>query len=83
MAAAAGRVDLHAGKELAYLLYSICERKGWNQPAALFNGLGTSWNDLESLTRSATGNRPADVNPAGQGLLSFDHENQRGSDGGK
>jgi putative DNA methylase len=74
MAAAAARVDLHAGKELAYLLYSICEHKGWTQPAALFNGLGTSWNDLEALTRSATVNRPVGPRSAGRGLLSFDDE---------
>ncbi len=74
MAAAADRVDLPACQELAYLLYRICERKGWPQPAALFNGLGTSWNDLESLGRSATANRPVGSSRAGQGLLSFDDE---------
>ena len=46
------RVDLQAGKELTYLVYSICRRKGWTPAAALFNGLGTTWNDLESLARS-------------------------------
>ncbi len=52
MAAASPRVDLDTAKELAYLLYSICERRGWAQTALLFNGLGTSWNDLESTARS-------------------------------
>lgn len=61
MAAAGGHVDsvdLATAKELAYLLYSICERKRWAQTGLLFNGLGTSWNDLETAAR-ATATRPA------------------------
>ncbi|HEY9474701.1 MAG TPA: hypothetical protein VIS06_12730, partial [Mycobacteriales bacterium] len=52
MDAAAPRVELDSVKELTYLLYNICERKGWAQTGRLFNGLGTSWNDLESAARS-------------------------------
>jgi putative DNA methylase len=52
MVSAGNRVDLDAAKELAYLLYSICERKGWAPIALLFNGLGTSWNDLEAAART-------------------------------
>ena len=40
-------VDLDDVKELAYLLYSIAEKKGWAETALLFNNLGTSWTDLE------------------------------------
>lgn len=47
------RVDLDAAKELSYLLFSICERKGWTQTALLFNGLGSSWLDLEHAARGA------------------------------
>jgi putative DNA methylase len=54
MQAAGGRMDLDTAKELAYLLYSICERKGWAQTALLFNGLGTSWNDLAAASRRVT-----------------------------
>lgn len=57
MAAAGGHVDLATAKELAYLLYNICERKRWAQTGLLFNGLGTSWNDLETAAR-ATATRP-------------------------
>ncbi len=57
------RMDLDTVKELAYYLYSVCERKGWTQTALLFNGLGTSWLDLESATRRA----PA----ADQGTLDY------------
>jgi putative DNA methylase len=62
MAASGERVDLDTAKELAYLLYSICERKGWAQPALLFNGLGTSWNDLASAARG-TAARATDTQP--------------------
>jgi putative DNA methylase len=55
MDVAARRVDLRAGKELAYLLYSICQLRRWPRPAALFNGLGTSWNDLEDLRAGGVG----------------------------
>lgn len=55
MNAAGQRVDLDAVKELAYLLYNMCERRGWTTSALLFNGLGTSWGDLESSARSTVG----------------------------
>jgi putative DNA methylase len=53
MGAAASRVDMDAVKELSYLMYSICERKGWADSALLFNGLGTSWGDLTQVARQA------------------------------
>jgi putative DNA methylase len=52
MAAARDKVDLDAVKELAYLLFSIAEKKGWTETAQLFNGLGTSWSDLASAASS-------------------------------
>lgn len=66
MAAARDVVDLDDVKELAYLLYSIAEKKGWTETALLFNSLGTSWTDLEDASRKVTG--PVAV----QGQLSFD-----------
>jgi putative DNA methylase len=66
MAAARDVVDLDDVKELAYLLYSIAEKKGWAETALLFNGLGTSWTDMEDASRKVTG--PGAV----QGQLSFD-----------
>lgn len=53
LAASGRRVDLDTAKELTYLLYSICERNRWTRTALLFNGLGTSWLDLESAARRA------------------------------
>jgi len=47
--------DLDTVKELAYLLHRISAKNGWAQAAILFNGLGTSWNDLESASRSPGG----------------------------
>jgi putative DNA methylase len=46
-------IDLDDVKELAYLLYSIAEKKGWAETALLFNNLGTSWTDLEKLAQTA------------------------------
>jgi putative DNA methylase len=46
-------VDLDDVRELAYLLYSIAEKKGWAETALLFNNLGTSWRDLEDASRKA------------------------------
>ena len=46
-------VDLDDVKELAYLLYSIAEKKGWAETALLFNNMGTLWTDLEKLAQKA------------------------------
>ena len=61
MATVGQRVNLDACKELAYLLYNVCERRGWTQSALLFNGLGTSWSDLDAAARrtATSGPRPA------------------------
>ncbi|GAA1311852.1 hypothetical protein Psi02_72110 [Planotetraspora silvatica] len=53
MAAAKSRVDLDTAKELAYLLFSICERRNWAQTALLFNGLGSAWSEIEKASRTA------------------------------
>jgi putative DNA methylase len=47
-------VDLGDVRELAYLLYSIAEKKGWAETALLFNNLGTSWTDIEDGSRKVT-----------------------------
>ncbi len=52
MASARDKVDLDAVKELAYLLFSIADKKGWTETAQLFNGLGTSWSDLVGAASS-------------------------------
>jgi putative DNA methylase len=44
-----GRGD--SARELAYRLYSVCERKKWAQEALAYNGLIQSWSEIESLAR--------------------------------
>lgn len=65
MAGASQRVDIDAVHELAYLLYTICERAGRTQDALLFNGLGTSWTDLATSMRQHT------AGPGAQGAFDF------------
>ena len=69
--AARSRVDLDAVKELTYLLYSICEKKGWTDSAILFNGLGTSWSDLNASARLREGQT------AKQGELELDGDDDQ------
>ena len=52
MRESASKVDLDAVKELSYLMYSVCERKGWAEAAMLFNALGTSWSDVAGAASS-------------------------------
>jgi len=68
--AAAGRIlhraeqrglDLTAAKELAYLLYSISEKRGMTQAGILFNALGSSWPELVAAARDAENAAPRDV----------------------
>ena len=65
MRESSSRVDLDAVKELAYLMYSISERKGWTESAMLFNAVGTSWGDVAGAAREA---HPT---PPSQGSLDF------------
>jgi putative DNA methylase len=67
MATARSVVDLDAVRELAYLLFSISEKRGWAEIALLFNGLGTSWSDLSEQSR-----KPGIAAPHTQGQLGFD-----------
>jgi len=64
MGAVAQRVDLDAAKEMAYLLFSICEKKKWTETALLFNGLGTSWSDLSAVARAGGSRTPPPAQPA-------------------
>ena len=36
-------------RELAYRLYTICERKGWTEEARAYNGLVVAWPELTKL----------------------------------
>lgn len=43
-----------AARDLAYRLYTICERKGWAQEALAYNGLVTSWPQITQLAAQET-----------------------------
>lgn len=53
MAEARSYVDMDAVKELAYLLYSICDKRGRSAQAQRFNNLITSWLDVDHVARAA------------------------------
>ncbi|MFO0608843.1 MAG: DUF1156 domain-containing protein [Polyangiales bacterium] len=44
-----------AARELAYRLYSLCERKKWAAEALAYNGLVTAWPELTRLAAEAAG----------------------------
>ncbi|MDQ3412549.1 MAG: hypothetical protein M3509_10590 [Chloroflexota bacterium] len=52
---AGGRADV--AKDLAYRLYTICERKGWSQEALSYNGLVVEWPELVRVAAPAAGAR--------------------------
>jgi putative DNA methylase len=59
--AAAARIIRRVGslaetaKDLAYRLYTICDRKGWSQEALAYNMLVKSWPELQKLAASTAG----------------------------
>lgn len=55
-ARAAQQVDVAAAKELAYLLFTVAERRGWLGIAGLFNGLAASWSDLVEAAQRVSSN---------------------------
>jgi putative DNA methylase len=61
-------IDLDDVRELAYLLYSIAEKKNWAEVGLLFNNLGTSWTDLEDTARRM----PSGAVAGGQGQLTLE-----------
>lgn len=44
-------------RDLAYRLYSTCERKKWAQEALAYNSLVVAWPELTKLARQRTGDR--------------------------
>ncbi len=49
---ARSRIDLSAAKELVFRLHQVCSKNGWTEAAITFNGLGTSWADIDSAARA-------------------------------
>ncbi|MDR6226165.1 DUF1156 domain-containing protein [Desmospora profundinema] len=54
-----------AARDLAYRLYTLCERKGWAQEALAYNGLVTSWPHITDLATRE------EIAPPGQDSLNF------------
>lgn len=63
-----GAVEPDMIKELAFLLFSIAEKKGWTKDALSFNALATTWPDV---VVAATPSRA----PTVQASFDFDEEN--------
>lgn len=42
-------------RDLAYRLYTVCERKGWAQEALAYNSLVTSWSEITRLAHMEAG----------------------------
>lgn len=47
-------------RQLAYLLYGICDRKRWPEEAGAYNMLVTAWPEIERLAASPAGGGPAE-----------------------
>jgi putative DNA methylase len=45
-------------RQLAYRLYTICERKGWAEDAGIYNALVISWHAILESSRAATKAKP-------------------------
>jgi putative DNA methylase len=46
-------------RDLAYRLYSICERKKWSQEALAYNSLIKSWPEITNLVKASTRQKKA------------------------
>jgi hypothetical protein len=40
-------------RDLAYRLYSVCERKGWTEEAIAYNSLVVAWPEITRLANAA------------------------------
>src|SRR5690606_8929491 len=47
-----------AARDLAYRLFTICERKGWAQEALAYNSLVVAWPEITRLAREESGSEP-------------------------
>lgn len=68
---ASARVNVEAVKELAYLVFSLAEKRSMVQVAGMFNALVTSWPEV---TAAAKAYAIAAPKPAQQAMLDLDDE---------
>ena len=55
--------------DLAYRLYSICERKSWAEDARAYNGLVTAWPEISRLSAAVAEAPPTAPGQIGLGLV--------------
>ncbi len=55
---AAARGHTEATRQLAYRLYTLCERQGWAEDARAYNELITSWTGIETAASSGVSSQP-------------------------
>ncbi|MFE7128355.1 DUF1156 domain-containing protein [Streptomyces sp. NPDC057617] len=48
-----GEFDEDAIRDLAHLLYSVCDRRRWSESGQRFNNLASAWSDLQTEARAA------------------------------
>ncbi|NCC05042.1 MAG: DUF1156 domain-containing protein [Proteobacteria bacterium] len=59
---AAVRQHSDAIRQLAYRLYTLCERKGWAEDARAYNELITSWDNIDKAASKRTDQRVTSMN---------------------
>jgi putative DNA methylase len=59
VAAVPGKAE--ATRQLAYRLYTLCERAGWAEDARAYNEIITSWSAIEAAAAAAPSPRQADM----------------------
>ncbi|NHA68756.1 DUF1156 domain-containing protein [Phycicoccus flavus] len=68
---ASARVDVEAVKELAYLVFSLAEKRSMVQVAGMFNALVTSWPEVTAAARAHASAAPRATE---QAMLALDDE---------
>jgi len=68
---ASTRVDVEAVKELAYLVFSLAEKRSMVQVAGMFNALVTSWPEVTAAAKAHAGSVPKATE---QAMLALDDE---------
>ncbi len=54
MLLAASKAKQEPSRQLAYRLYTLCERQGWADDARVYNELITSWSGIEAAASAAS-----------------------------
>jgi putative DNA methylase len=56
---AAVQAKAEATRQLAYRLYTLCERAGWSEDARAYNEIVTSWSAIEAAALRVPGMKQA------------------------